>query len=122
MFLNFHTKLFFFNTNIEYVGEGRYCRPFEADGKWWQIAFQNRLNSKVVQTMLIKQGTKPGTFPDDPSTDPNFKNSELEWIINHDEAKKLGEKWMVIYGIMIRFSDVHPKDLPQNAWWKNNIY
>lgn len=58
--------------------------------------------------------------------DPNFDNGELEWIILGTSGEQFIKKDIVCYGLMMRISDVDPKDLPIAAWWKyshhTNIY
>ena len=55
--------------------------------------------------------------------DPNYDNKQLEWLVNATRVDPSGNRFVdqnevLLYGIMVRISDVHPKELPENKWWR----
>ena len=63
-------------------------------------------------------GTLPGAFAPDPPADKNFTNKEIEWLVKKPPGTFLkAEDGVVAYGLMLRVSEEHPQELPQNAWW-----
>ena len=82
-----------------------------------QTIFQCRVNPqsfiKNRETLLKNKSIQ---------IDPNFKNDQIEWIITREKLKELKEKneeALIIYGIMIRITKHHPKELPSSSWWKD---
>jgi hypothetical protein len=74
-----------------------------------------RVNHAAILCGGPKSGTLRGAFASDKSCDPNFTNSELEWLVDHRLPR--GENYL-IYGVMIRVlpEGQHPRDLPENSW------
>lgn len=110
----------FFSPSIEYCGHSRYAEPWEANGKYWQIVFQVRLNPNFTKNMIIEKGTIGASGAGNKErVDPNFENTKLEWIVERPPSNKV--EWMKIYGIMIRTSDFPLEQLPQNQWWSGKL-
>lgn len=70
--------------------------------------------------MYVKRpGTLPGAYADEPPCDPHFTNAELEWLIKSPPGHHVTrERGLVIYGLMLRITDVPTDTLPQCQWWK----
>ncbi len=108
--------------SVEYCGHPRYARPWKRacrDGqvRWYQLVFQCRVNPASIdmigpETLVNKQ------YKETVQIDSNFDNGELEWVILGREGGQFIKQDIVCYGLMMRISDVDPKDLTPSAWWK----
>ena len=112
--------------SIEYCGHPRYARPWKQTTRngqmcWYQLVFQCRVNpasvDKIDQETLIKP-----EYCDKIQIDPNFDNSELEWIILEKKGEEFIKNDIVCYGLMLRISNVDPETLAPSAWWKHCHY
>ena len=112
----------YLSPSIEYCAHPRYARPWKKikkNGKpfWYQLVFQCRVNPKSVQMIepetLIADDNKQII-----SIDPNFSNTELTWIISVKEGIHYLDQDIILYGIMMRISNVDPKNLLQSVWWR----
>lgn len=110
--------------SIEYSAHPRYARPWKremAHGKyrWYQLVFQCRVNPESVDYIgpetLIHDEQKNSV-----KVDSNYNNNELEWVIKGKQGATFIKDDIVCYGLMIRTSDVDPKDLDQSAWWEDS--
>ncbi|CAF3983703.1 unnamed protein product, partial [Rotaria sp. Silwood1] len=54
--------------------------------------------------------------------DPNFDNSELEWIILGKNDEQFINDDIICYGLMMRISTVDPENLTLCAWWKHSLH
>jgi hypothetical protein len=54
--------------------------------------------------------------------DPNFDNLELEWIILGQDGAQFIKKDIICYGLMMRISNVDPKNLKTSTWWKDSAH
>ncbi|RNA28864.1 neuralized 4 [Brachionus plicatilis] len=97
---------YYFSPSIEYCGHHRYA----------ETVLQCRVKPKsfkIRSETLLKDESKV--------IDPNFNNSELEWLIPKDYVEKCrenSENFIVIYGIMTRLTEQEPKNLSVNQWWQ----
>lgn len=120
----------YFSPSIEYCGHWRYARPKKSVTRqfYLQSVFQCRLRPgsfSVHRETLILDDKKEKKSQDpnidrDKIIDPNFKNSELEWLISSKTLEKLGgekKDAFIIYGLMVRVTKEHPKNLKINKWW-----
>ncbi len=108
--------------SIEYCAHERYAKPWtktEKNGKthWFQVVLQCRVNPTAIkmfeaETLLAEDHKKTVKI------DPNFLNSELEWVILGKEGTYYMNQDIICYGLMMRVSDVDPGQLPTSAWWK----
>jgi hypothetical protein len=108
--------------SIEYCAHTRYAQPWtktEKNGKtrWFQLVLQCRVNPKSVkmfqpETLLAQDYKKTVTI------DPNFLNTELEWVIPGKEGTYYMNQDIICYGLMMRVSDIDPVRLPTSDWWK----
>lgn len=81
-----------------------------------QVVLQVRVNPRVLCTK--QNGTLPGAFPEDPQLDPHFPNNELEWIVKAPPGTNItASQGVIISGIMLRYSDIHPYEIERNKWW-----
>ena len=124
----------YFSPSIEYAAHPRYAKVYKVTDdrgarKYMQMILQVRLNPKNIWKKV--GGTLRGAFDpanrhynearDNPPADPNFpENRNLEWLVKPipgTSGADMFKNMFVIYGIMIRVSDTHPKTHPTNAWW-----
>jgi hypothetical protein len=112
--------------SIEYCSHPRYARPWKQAKKngrvcWYQLVFQCRVNpasvKKIGPETLISKENKQTV-----KVDPNFDNLELEWIILGQDGEQFSKKDIICYGLMMRISNVDPKNLTPSAWWKHSLY
>jgi len=110
----------FLSPSIEYSAHPTYATIWKFKGKYHQMVLQVRVSPDVITS--IEEGTIEGSTSKDEDCDPNFKNSELEWLIKPKIKKSFLQTLdgIVVYGLMVRITDEHPMNLPQNAWWKNS--
>ena len=128
-------NVLYFSPSIEYSAHPRYANVYELDDKsgakkYVQMVLQVRVNPMNIWKKV--GGTLPGAFDanneknydesrDNPPADPNFpENRNLEWLVRPIPGTSgidMFKDMFVIYGIMIRVSDTHPKNHPVNAWW-----
>ena len=109
--------------SIEYCAHARYATPWrkaEKNGKtrWFQVVLQCRVNPTAVgmigaETLLAFDRKETVTI------DPNFLNTELEWVIPGKEGTYYMKEDIICYGLMMRVSDVDPMQLPTSTWWKD---
>jgi len=63
---------------------------------------------------------------DESPADPNFpKNQNLEWLVKPIPGTSgidMFKSMFVVYGVMLRLSDIHPETHPANAWWLKKMY
>lgn len=52
--------------------------PRRMGNKWVKMVLQVRVKK---DTFTVQAGTVPYTLPNDPQFDPNYKNTELEWLL-----------------------------------------
>ena len=66
----------------------------------------------------VESGNVEGAYCGTERIDENFESSELEWVIKRPRVAHLTARdGVVVYGLMMRLSQVHPASLPSNAWW-----
>lgn len=110
--------------SIEYCAHPRYARPpkkkINKNGKtsWYQLVFQCRVNSKSVQ-MIGPETLIGDEYKHKVVADPNFSNNELAWIIPATEGVYYMNQDIICYGIMMRTSNVDPKELSSSKWWQH---
>ncbi|CAF1057730.1 unnamed protein product [Adineta steineri] len=109
--------------SIEYCAHSRFAQPWNEIDKngrttWYQLVFQCRVNPNSIGC-IASETVLPVEAQSIVRIDPNFKNSELEWIIlgKNNDVEFLKDD-IICYGIMIRASNVNPKYLSSSAWWK----
>ncbi|CAF1383711.1 unnamed protein product [Adineta ricciae] len=110
--------------SVEYCGHPRYARPWKRTNKggqplWYQLVFQCRVNPSSIkkigpETLIHDQYKATVTI------DPNFSNTELEWIIIGEDAEEYIKNNIICYGLMMRVSDVDPSTLSSSKWWKRS--
>ena len=109
----------YYSPSIIYASHGRYAKVWKrkSDGKYIQMVFQCRVKPSAVST----KGKE--TLSATQRVDPNYPadNSGLEWlvpatVVGDDGRKYVDPENVVIYGIMVRALDTHPKYLPEMAW------
>lgn len=108
--------------SIEYCAHPRYAHPWKkikenGETCWYQLVFQCRVNPESVQII------GPETLINDKEQkkirlDPNFDNSEVTWVIPAKEGVYYMNQDIICYGMMMRISNIDPKELPQSAWWQ----
>ncbi|CAF1324975.1 unnamed protein product [Adineta steineri] len=108
--------------SIEYCAHQIYACPWEKTTKngenlWYQLVFQCRVNPKSIAS--IKPETILGPDYKKEVIDPNFKNSELEWIILDRADQEFIADDIICYGMMMRTSKDHPKTLTPSKWWEH---
>ncbi|CAF4594418.1 unnamed protein product [Rotaria sp. Silwood1] len=112
--------------SIEYCGHPRYAFPWKqvkknGEIRWYQLVFQCRVNptsiSKIGPETLI-----PKEYKQTVKIDPNFDNSELEWIILGKNDEQFINDDIICYGLMMRISTVDPENLTLCAWWKHSLH
>lgn len=116
-----HGQGLYLSPSIEYSAHNRYSKVMKIkNGKYYiQTVFQCRVNPRSFirrGETLLKETMKSELI------DPNFKNNQIEWVITPgklDELRDKKEDALVIYGIMIRITKQHPKDLLCSSWWKH---
>ena len=117
----------FLSPSIEYSGHPRYAGVWRTD-RWWR---ENKYIQLVLQVRVKKsrifnkiEGTLHGARSFDPPFDPNFAhNREMEWIIKWPPGKLMNaQDGLLVYGVMLRVTDVHPSKMPQNKWWQRIDY
>ena len=72
------------------------------------------ISSKGCETLPGTKGRIDRNFPTD--------NRDLEWLVpatlpGSGAAKHVDQTSVVIYGIMVRALDVHPRELPEMTRW-----
>ncbi|CAF0829269.1 unnamed protein product [Adineta steineri] len=109
--------------SIEYCAHPRFAQPWDEIDKngrtiWYQLIFQCRVNPNSIGC-IASETVLPVQAQSIVRIDPNFNNSELEWIIlgENNDVEFLKDD-IICYGIMIRASNVNPKYLSSSAWWK----
>ena len=127
-----HTYWYLFNAgadavvylspSIEYCAHPCYTSvhtPGKSGAYYLQIVLQVRVNPNLYYKKMA--GSLPGaTSVDYSRADLNFSNDELEWFVPADSnAYVTPLDGIVPYGLMLRISKVHPKNLPQNHWCKD---
>ena len=73
--------------------------------------------STVQAETLLKEEKKNSV-----KVDPNFANSELEYVLSpqDENGKFLGmREGVIIYGLMVRVSDMQPIELDESKWWND---
>lgn len=107
----------YLSPSIEYSSHPRYAGVWQIKDKYVQMVLQVRVDRNLV--FEKRQGTLSGAQPNDPPMDSNFRNNkELEWVIKWPPGTSISSAdGVLVYGIMLRVTDQHPKTLPQNAWW-----
>ena len=112
--------------SIEYSGHPRYAWPWKRTTKngqdrWYQLVFQCRVNPASVDTVgpetLVQDQYKQTV-----TVDKNFDNNELEWIILGKDDQQFITDDIVCYGLMMRISNVDPRNLTPAAWWKYSLH
>ncbi|RNA22239.1 hypothetical protein BpHYR1_020433 [Brachionus plicatilis] len=108
---------FYFSPSIEYAE----IKKSKTKGFYIQTVLQCRVKPetfKIRRETLLSDKSK--------QIDPNFKNSELEWLIPKDyitllniskslnNSSKNDERFFIISGIMARLTKEDPKDLKMN--------
>ena len=61
--------------------------------------------------------------------DPNYDNKQLEWLVTATKTDPSGNRFVdknevLLYSIMVRLTDVHPKELPEfswSTWWPDYL-
>ena len=114
-----HGQGLYLSPSIEYSAHNRYSKVMKIkNGKYYiQTVFQCRVNPRSFirgRETLLKETMKSEVI------DSNFKNDQIEWVITPEKLDELREQKqdaLVIYGIMIRITKQHPKDLPYSKWW-----
>jgi len=117
-----HGKGAYFSPSIEYSAHNRYAKVMTIKNRrneqfYLQAIFQCRLNPTSFierKETLLKSGEKSFRI------DPNYSNEKIEWLLTDSLYRNLEEKKedaLVIYGIMVRITKQHPRELPQSAWW-----
>ena len=107
----------FVSPSIEYSAHPRYSAVWKYNDKYMQLVLQLRVQRGLL--MQKKEGTIEGAFERDPQMGSNVQNSELEWVIEKGiRSFSKAEQGILVYGIMMRVSDVHPGKLSQNKWWE----
>ena len=113
----------YFSPSIVYAAHGRYAKvwPRKQGGKtrYYQMVLQCRVKPSAV---AVKDKETLGA---DGQCDPNYDNKQLEWLVNATRTDPSGNRFVdknevLLYGIMIRITDVHPKELPEfnwSTWW-----
>ena len=109
----------YLSPSIEYNGHPRYAKIVQVNSKYFQMMLQVRVHPKLVEK---HSGTLAGAFPHDKQkSDPNFSNSVLEWVVHWKPGRYIGVlNGTLVYGLMFRVTDEHPKNLPQNQWWEGH--
>lgn len=106
----------YLSPSIEYAAHPRYAEPICWGAQWVQVVLQVRVNPRVLCTK--EAGTVPNTQSIDPQLDSHFSNDELEWIVTAAPGMHLtASQGVIVSGIMLRFSDVHPYEKEKNKWW-----
>ena len=108
--------------SIEYCAHPRYACPWKKindnnEITWYQLVFQCRVNPNSVQ-MIESETLIRDEYKDSIKVDPNFNNNELTWIIPAKEDIYYMNEDIICYGIMMRTSNIDPKELSQCAWWQ----
>ena len=120
------TARVYVSPSIEYCAHPRYALPWKQTKKngevfWYQLVFQCRVNPASIKFIgpetLIHDQYKATV-----KVDPNFNNSELEWIIFGKEGEQFITEDIVCYGLMLRVSNVDPATLTPSVWWKRSLY
>ena len=116
----FHTtgveSALYVTPSIEYAGHSRYAKVFQHRDLFLQQVLQVRLNPALLSA---KHGATCGKSTATQVIDPNFKDSELIWVVKKPPGTFIkADDGVVVYGLMLRASDKDPKDLPRNSWWK----
>jgi hypothetical protein len=113
-------RVSYFSPSINYCANQRYAKVWhrKEDCKYLQMVLQCRVKPSAVKTKA-KETLSAGAKV----IDPNFKNSEMEWLVKAtvqgpDGKEYVNEEEVTIYGIMVRCLDVHPRDLPESKWWR----
>ncbi|CAF0875086.1 unnamed protein product [Adineta ricciae] len=116
-FLRSNHGAVYLSPSIEYSGHPRYAKIVQIKSKYVQMVLQVRVHPKLIEKY---PGTLPGAFPHDKQkADPNFSNDVLEWVVHWKPGQNIGAlNGILVYGLMFRVTDEHPKNLPQNQWWK----
>ena len=117
----------YFSPSITYSAHKRYAKvwPRKRDGKtqYYQMVLQCRVKPAAVtykggETLLSNSQKKKGT-----QVDSNFAdNKRMEWLVKATQEDAAGNKFVdkdqvLLYGIMVRVTDVHPRELPESSWW-----
>jgi len=107
----------YLSPSIEYCGHPRYAGVWKIKDKYVQMVLQVRVENKLIFEKC--RGTLSGASHVDAPMDPNFNdNMELEWIIRWPPKKYVtSNDGIIVYGLMMRVTDVHPSSLPSNKWW-----
>ena len=106
----------YFSPSIEYAAHERYARVYQVKNLYAQTVLQVRIKPSLIT--IKGPGTLDGAFSNNPTVDPNFSSTELEWVIRWDKKTNIkAEDGIIVYGFMMRFTEQHPKTLPKNAWW-----
>lgn len=103
--------------SIEYAGHPTYVVVWKVKNKFVQMVLQLRVDPRLMYDK--KPGTLRGAYPGDRLIDPNFPdNNTHEWVIKWPQGTYAGPlNGILVYGLMMRVTDVHPCNLPQNQWW-----
>jgi hypothetical protein len=117
-FLEPNEKSVYFSPCIEYCAHPRYATLNKPAGReYLQVVLQCRVNPEAITARL------PETLLNDKSIQvhPDYDNDELEWLIVKPPESQDYLVWgrdVVCYGIMVRISKTHPRELPVSSWWK----
>ncbi|CAF1192724.1 unnamed protein product [Adineta ricciae] len=107
----------YLSPSIEYSGHPRYAKIIQIKSKYVQMVLQVRVYPKLIEK---HPGTLTGArLRDKQKADPNFSNDVLEWVVHWKPGQYIDAlNGILVYGLMFRVTDEHPKNLPQNQWWK----
>eukprot|EP01083_Nonionella_stella_P171629 586610_1 len=116
-----HGCAVYLSPSIKYVSHPRYCRPIKLslgtarqqqwtgdqinefrkyDGKWIQCAFMCRVKPNAYKKCRETMGLGTGGKFD------NIEKNTIEWIVPGHHGEIIGSDKILIYGIMIKVSDV----------------
>lgn len=121
-FLASKQRAVYLTPSIEYASHPRYAKLMRLNNDcYMQICLQIRVHPYLISQ--IRPGTLPGAFQTCETIDPNFKdNGQLEWLIHWQPERNIREyDGLLVCGIMLRITRIHPYKLPQNKWWKQCI-
>ena len=80
----------------------------------------NSSSIKKSVAFNVCKGTVEGGYLTKTKIDPNFENTELEWLIMRDHECYLTQnEGVVAYGLMMRVTDIHPSEIAQCKWWND---
>lgn len=113
----------YFSPSILYAAHARYAKVWERTQGGKTQYYQMVLQCRVKPNAVMKKANE--TLGATCKVDPNYDNDVLEWLVRatvNDGPYNIfvDKDKVLLYGIMVRITDVHPGDLAESQWEKKH--